>query len=183
MRTLSIVDEEGNIIGEDTRENIHKKGLLHKEVHVWFYTPKGGIIFQLRGKDKDTFPNLLDATVGGHVELGDDYVDTALKETLEETGVRAIKNDLYLVAKIRKIAKDPATDMVNNVLRMVYAYEYSGNIEDLGIEEGSQGFEEWLIKKLLVGLSETEKKRFIPSILENEYLEIYRKIGRLLKQE
>lgn len=37
-RKLNIVDEDGNIIGEETRENIHKQGLLHREIHVWFYT-------------------------------------------------------------------------------------------------------------------------------------------------
>ena len=67
-RKLNIVDENDQIIGEDTRENIHRKGLLHREIHVWFYTPKSEIVFQHRAKNKDTFPDLLDATVGGHVE-------------------------------------------------------------------------------------------------------------------
>ena len=69
-RKLNIIDENGNITGEETRENIHKQGLLHREIHVWFYTPKGEILFQHRAKDKDTYPDLLDATVGGHVEIG-----------------------------------------------------------------------------------------------------------------
>ena len=73
-RRLNIVDENGEIIGENTRENIHNQGLLHREIHVWFYTPKGEIIFQHREKDKDTYPDLLDATVGGHVEIGSDFV-------------------------------------------------------------------------------------------------------------
>jgi len=64
-RRLNIVDEEGNIVGEETRENIHKNGLLHREIHVWLYTPNREIIFQHRAKDKDTYPDLLDASVGG----------------------------------------------------------------------------------------------------------------------
>ncbi|EKD96007.1 MAG: Dimethyladenosine transferase, partial [uncultured bacterium] len=95
MNILDIVDENENIIGEDSRENIHKKGLLHREIHVWFYTPKDEIIFQLRGKDKVTRPDLLDATVGGHVELGDSYEDTAIKEVYEETGVKLTSTDRY----------------------------------------------------------------------------------------
>ena len=180
MRKLNIVDEEGNIIGEDTRENIHKKGLLHREIHVWFYTPNGELIFQLRGKDKDTFPNLLDATVGGHVELGDNYVNTALKEMLEETGVKANKNDLHLVVKVRKTAKDPVTGMTNNVIRTIYAYKYDGEINNLEVEgERAQGFEAWPINKLVQGLSENESKRFIPSMLDSEYVQLYKKIGKL----
>jgi isopentenyldiphosphate isomerase len=70
-RILNIIDEEGNILGEATRQEIHEKGLLHGEVHVWFYTPDRQLIFQHRAKDKETWPDLLDATVGGHVEIGD----------------------------------------------------------------------------------------------------------------
>ena len=72
-RRLNIVNEEGEIVGVETREDIHNQGLLHRECHVWFYTPAGEIIFQHRAKDKDTYPDLLDATVGGHVEIGSDY--------------------------------------------------------------------------------------------------------------
>ena len=122
MGILNVVDEAGNIIGQDTRENIHKKGLLHREVHVWFYTPKGEIVFQLRGKNKDTFPDLLDASVGGHVELGSDYVDTALKETLEETGIGASKNELHLIKTLHKKGEDPVTGMINNVISVKYPF-------------------------------------------------------------
>lgn len=62
---LEIIDENDNVIGLETREKIHKEGLLHREIHVWFFTPRGEIIFQHRVKDKDIYPDLLDATVGG----------------------------------------------------------------------------------------------------------------------
>lgn len=84
---LNIVNENDEIIGQETRENIHKQGLLHHEVHVHFITPNKEIIFQHRAKDKDFYPDLLDATVGGHVEIGDTYEKTAIKETREETGL------------------------------------------------------------------------------------------------
>lgn len=182
MSTLNIVDEDGKIISKDTRENIHKKGLLHREVHVWFYTSTGEIIFQLRGKDKDTFPNLLDATVGGHVELGEGFEDAAIKEMLEETGVKASINDLHLIDKIRKKAKDPVTGMTNNALRTIYAYRYEDKVDNLSVEgEKGQGFEAWSIAKLVEGLPEDESKRFIPSMLGNEYLTLYQKIKKLLR--
>lgn len=177
---LSVVDEKGNAIGQETRENIHAKGLLHKEIHVWFYTPKGEIIFQHRGKNKDTFPNLLDATVGGHVEIGEDYKDTAIKEMEEETGVKAKPKNLQLVEYVRKKAYDPVTKMTNNVIRAIYAYKYSGKLSDLTVEPGkAQGFKAWPIKRLVEGLEESERKAFISAMLEKEYLELYQKIGKL----
>ena len=179
-RKLNIVDEGGEIIGEETRENIHNQGLLHREIHVWFYTPKSEIIFQHREKDKDTYPDLLDATVGGHVEIGSDYENTALQELVEETGIQAEKNNLTFIQMVRSKTFDTATSKTNNVIRAIYAYRYDGNLENLKIEKGKAiGFELWTIEKLF-NISTEDKKRFIPSIFEKDNLEIFAKIKKLI---
>ncbi|MFA6136105.1 MAG: NUDIX domain-containing protein [Candidatus Paceibacterota bacterium] len=180
-RKLNIVDEKGNIVGEETRDNIHKKGLLHREIHVWFYTSKGEIIFQHRAKDKDTYPDLLDATVGGHVEIGDDYKNTALKEIEEETGIKVEKNNLSFIQMMRSESYDQITGMTNNVVRAVYAFRYDDQIENLKIEKGkSIGFEAWSFEKLF-NISENDKKYFIPAIFKKEILAIFREIQKLIK--
>ena len=179
-RKLNIIDENGNITGEETRENIHKQGLLHREIHVWFYTPKGEILFQHRAKDKDTYPDLLDATVGGHVEIGVDYESAALQELEEETGISATKDNLAFIQIVRSKTHDKTTYMTNNVIRAVYAYRYDGKVENLKIEKGKAiGFEAWPLEKIF-NISDEERKRFIPSILNNEVLDIFRKIKKLL---
>ena len=179
-RKLNIIDEDGNIISEETRENIHRYGLLHREIHVWFYTLKGEILFQHRAKDKYTHPDLLDATVGGHVEIGADYESTALQELEEETGIRATKDNLTFIQIVRSETHDKTTDMINNVIRAVYAYRYDGKVENLKIEKGKAiGFEAWPFEKIF-NISAEDKKRFIPSILNNESLDIFRKIKKLL---
>jgi isopentenyldiphosphate isomerase len=114
---LNIVDDNGNVIGEDTRENIHKKGSLHQEIHVWFYTPEGEIIFQHRAKNKDTWPDMLDATVGGHVEIGSGYERTAIQETREETGIRIKPDQLKYIKTLKNENYDTSTGKINNVLR------------------------------------------------------------------
>ncbi|MDP3917707.1 MAG: NUDIX domain-containing protein [Candidatus Woesebacteria bacterium] len=181
MNIIEVINENAQVIGQDTRENIHKHGLLHMEVHVWFYTSKNELIFQLRAKNKETFPNLLDATVGGHVEIGDDYIKTALKETFEETGILVKKDGLKFITNLRKDAKDSVTGMHNNVIRAIFAYEYNDSLNDLKIEDNEgQGFEAWSINKLVNNLiTEVERKKFIPSIIDNEYLDIFKKIRRL----
>ncbi len=176
---LNIVDESGNIISEETRKNIHKQGLLHREVHVWFYTPKREIIFQHRAKDKDTYPDLLDATVGGHVEINSDYKSTALQELEEETGISATKNNLAFIQVLRSKTYDEATGMTNNVIRVIYAYRYDGKVEDLRVEKGKAiGFEAWPFEKIL-NISAENRKRFIPAIFTDEMLGIFRKIQKL----
>lgn len=178
-RKLNIVDENGNIIGEETRENIHNQGLLHREIHVWFYTPKGEIIFQHREKDKDTYPDLLDATVGGHVEINSDYENTALQELEEETGIKAEKNNLAFIQMVRSKTFDIATNKTNNVIRAIYAYRYEGKVEDLKVEKGKAiGFESWPLEKIF-NITTEDRKRFIPAILEDETFGIFGKIQKL----
>lgn len=161
---LNIVDEDDNVIGVEDRKIIHEKGLLHREVHVHFVTPENKIIFQHRAKDKDTYPDLLDATVGGHVEIGESYEDAAVKETFEETGVKINNQDLIIVDKIHKISKDKITGMTNHAFQKEYIYIYKGNIGELKVEKGKAlGFEVCSIEDLL-SLSYNEKSKFIPYI-------------------
>lgn len=179
-RKLNIVDEQGNIIGEETRENIHNQGLLHREIHVWFYTSKSEIIFQHREKNKDTYPDSLDATVGGHVEIGSDYKSTARQELEEETGIKAEKNNLAFIQMVRSKTFDTATNKTNNVVRAIYAYPYKGKIDNLKIEKGKAiGFESWSLEKLF-NISDEDKKRFIPLIFEKDNLKIFAKIQKLI---
>jgi isopentenyldiphosphate isomerase len=173
---LNIVDEQGNIIGVETREKIHELGLLHREIHVWFYTPRGEIIFQHRAKDKDTYPDLLDATVGGHVEIGMDFLETAVKEVEEETGVNVKSIDLKFIEQLRTRSEDSVTERINNVIKREYAYCYTGNTAALRIEQGKAiGFELWLIDRLM-NLTEDEQKRFIPGVIESENLQMLQRI-------
>lgn len=180
IQKLNIIDENEKIIGKETRNNIHKKALLHKEIHVWFFTSKGEIIFQRRGKNKDTHPNLLDATVGGHVEIKESYQNSSLREMKEETGITVNIDDLCLITKIRNEAYDSITDMTNNVILAIFAYRYDDKIEDLEIEnEESTGFEAWPIEKI-INIAEKDKKHFIPAILENKFIKIFYKIQKLI---
>lgn len=174
MSFLNIIDEQGKIIGQDTRENIHANGLLHREIHVWFYTPRGEIIFQHRAKGKDTFPDMLDATVGGHVEIGSEFEDTAIKEMEEETGVVAGKDELQLIKIVRSNHVDPTTGKTNNAIRKVFAYKFEGGSDRLRVEKGlSEGFEVWPIEKL-ERITPDEEKKFIPSFLNQEHIKMYR---------
>ncbi|MFA5024787.1 MAG: NUDIX domain-containing protein [Patescibacteria group bacterium] len=163
---LNIVDDHDQVIGEKSREEIHRDGLLHREIHVYFVTPDQKIIFQHRAKDKDTYPDLLDATVGGHVEIGHSYAATAVKETEEETGVRVNESDLIFIDKVRKKSVDRATGKINNVFSSCYVYFYPGSINDLRIEAvKALGFEAHSLGELM-NLSVADQARFISSILK-----------------
>src|SRR4029078_10371505 len=85
-RLLDIVNENDEIIDAKARKDVHRLGLLHREVHVWIFDEDKNIFFQKRGLHR-TSPGLLDASVGGHVNVGEDYIEAAVRETLEEAGV------------------------------------------------------------------------------------------------
>ncbi len=182
-QVLNIVDENDNIIGQATRKEIHEKGLLHREIHVWFITPKGEIIFQHRAKDKDTYPDLLDATVGGHVEMEDNYEKTALKEMEEETGIRGNIKDLHFIAKFKKRSEDNLTRTINNTIRTQYAYVYRGKMGNLQVEKGKAlGFEAWPINQLS-HLNDEDRKKFIPLILGSDMLNLFQKMRAFIGKE
>jgi len=179
-RILNVIDQEGNIVREATREEIHKNGLLHAEVHVLFYTPDRKVIFQHRAKDKDTYPDLLDATVGGHVEPGDTYEETALKEAGEEVGISVDPKSLIPLRTVITKSYDEVTGTINHPRLSIYAYRYEGALEDLRIEEGKAiGFEAWSIDKLFA-LTIDEQKKFIPLLIGDIYIDIYKQIQDLI---
>jgi isopentenyl-diphosphate delta-isomerase len=167
-KKINVVDDNGKIIGEETREVIHRDGLLHREIHVWFYTPNKEIIFQHRAKDKDTYPDKLDATVGGHVEIGDDYIEAAVREVEEETGIRVENTDLKLGLIVKRKSFDKDTGRINNAIKAEFSYCYNGLVSSLKVEEGKAiGFELWSSDKFF-NLSSEEREKFIPSVFDTE---------------
>jgi len=180
QQMLEIINEDDNVIGLENRTKIHNEGLLHREIHVWFITPQGEIIFQHRAKDKDTYPDKLDATVGGHVEPKTSYEETVVKECREETGIDIDVSKLLFLAKMKKKSFDKVTGLTNNTIRSQYAYLYEGSLNDLQIEKGkSEGFEAWKIDDL-PNLSETDKSKFIGLILNEDMLALFKKAKEVL---
>ncbi len=177
---LEIINEDDQVIGFESRKIIHQQGLLHREVHIWFMTPNREIVFQHRAKDKDTYPDKLDATIGGHVERGMSYDETALKEGQEETGIILNAEKLKLIAKIHLKTFDEITGLTNNTIRAQYAYLFDGDIQTLRVEAGKAiGFEAWKIDSL-PNLSKADQERFIPELLSENFLDLFDKGQQIL---
>ncbi len=172
---IPIVNEEDEVIGEEERSIIHKDGLLHREAHVIFVSKNNEIIFQKRGLDKETYPGLLDLTVGGHVDSANDtYEKTAERESLEETGID-VSGKLIPIEKIRSKSFDEVTKLINNRFTTIFAYLFSGDLKDLKLEdENALGFESYSIKQL-ENLSEDEKRNFIRKTISSEFIDLYKK--------
>jgi len=81
------------------RGRVHVDGDWHRSVQVWIVQKydsqregadeeeeKVRVLLQRRSPYKDTHPNLLDVSCAGHVNAGDDVLDTTIREMEEELG-------------------------------------------------------------------------------------------------
>jgi len=131
---VDIYDENNNLLNiSKTKNEAHKKGLWHRAVHIWIYTPKKELILQLRAKGKQIYPGLWDISAAGHVSAGEDSTVSALREIEEEIGLKVRKEDLNFL-KIKKI-KGVYNDVRNNEFCYVYFLKYSGDISKLKLQE------------------------------------------------
>ena len=172
---LDIVDEDDNIIGQDTRENVHKKGLLHREIQVFIYNNKGEILFQKRSLKAETRAGLFAVGIGGHLDLGESYDMAAIRELREETSVQTNLDYLSFVKKIRIRTYDEAKNTINNKFVVLYSYKLKDS-DILKLEEGKAvSFEFWNLDRIL-NLSVEEKKKITLTAISKEYLEIYKEL-------
>ncbi|MCH8539977.1 MAG: NUDIX domain-containing protein [Opitutales bacterium] len=83
---LDIVDGENHVVGQATREEIHRRKLVHRAVHLLLTDGKGRFLLQKRSARKRDYPEHWDSSVSGHVVAGDDFEATVVKEAAEEIG-------------------------------------------------------------------------------------------------
>ncbi|MBI4158495.1 MAG: NUDIX domain-containing protein [Candidatus Yanofskybacteria bacterium] len=144
------------------------------------YDPEQRDYFSASCERQGYISDKLDATIGGHVEPGASYDETALKEAEEETGIKINPSNLRLVKKMFKKSFDEVTKRTNNTIRSQYVYLFDGKIEDLRIEpDKALGFEAWKIDSLH-NLNEEDKHKFIPMILSKEFLDLFEEGQKLL---
>jgi isopentenyl-diphosphate delta-isomerase type 1 len=85
---FDVVNNRDEVIGRKPRREVHRLGLLHRAVHVLVFNSSGRIFLQKRSMKKDRQPGLWDSSASGHVDSGEDYDSTAVRELGEEIGLR-----------------------------------------------------------------------------------------------
>ncbi len=99
---LDVYDRRGNHVGIMERSEAHKKdaGVFHKAVHIWIINSKKQLLIQRRAPWKPTCPNRWDISAAGHVEEGETLLDTCVRETYEEIGLKIPKENFIFVGEI-----------------------------------------------------------------------------------
>lgn len=154
---VDVVDAHSNVVGKAQRDDVHKKGLLHRVVQVMLFDADGRLFVQQRSASKDLFPGCLEGSLSGHVLSGESFRDAAERELHEELGVCVSPRHLkeILLFGLHEIEEE-------RVLCNLFAIrDYKGEIK-LDSEEVKSG-DFWTMKKLA---SEMKKRPFHPLFLK-----------------
>lgn len=92
---LTQVDEHNRVIGSINRKAAHETpGVYYRTIYVLVINDKGEVLIQRRSVTKDLYPNCWDLSVGGHVNFGKSYEETASRELEEELRLKNTEKDL-----------------------------------------------------------------------------------------
>jgi isopentenyldiphosphate isomerase len=128
---FDIANELDEVIGSAARNEVHRRGLMHRATHVLVFNCRGEVFLQKRSLKKDRQPGLWDSSASGHVDSGEDYDACAVRELREELGLdwKAPLQRLF------KLAASPETDQEHV---WVYRLEAEGPFQ-LNPEEIERG--------------------------------------------
>src|SRR5271154_6464360 len=84
---FDIVNERDEVVGKNTRRDVHARGLWHRAVHVLVFNARGEVFLQKRSMKKDIAAGKWDSSASGHLDSGEDYDACAVRELREEIGL------------------------------------------------------------------------------------------------
>ncbi len=151
---FDVVDEADRVIGRLSRAEVHRRGLLHRAVHVFVFNAAGQVFLQKRSMRKDRQPGLWDTSASGHVDSGEEYDACAVRELREELGIQLGT----VPEKLFKLSPSAETDAEHV---WVYRCQWDGVIE-INLEEIERG--EWLATEELTRRLETRPEEIASAL-------------------
>lgn len=97
---FDVVDDNDRVIRQELRRTVHAENLLHRAVHLFVFNEAGEVFLQLRSHLKDKMPGRWDSSAAGHVDSGEDYLTSAVREVEEELGIKTTPDRLKLETTI-----------------------------------------------------------------------------------
>src|SRR5579859_1142995 len=84
---FDVVNEHDEVIDHRPRSEVHRRGLMHRAVHVLVFNRQVQVFLQKRSMSKDRQPGLWDSSASGHLDTGETYDACAVRELREEIGL------------------------------------------------------------------------------------------------
>jgi isopentenyl-diphosphate delta-isomerase type 1 len=152
---FDVVNERDEVIAHKPRSEVHARGLLHRAVHVLVFNARGEVFLQMRSAKKDRHPSVWDSSASGHVDSGEDYDTTAVREVWEEIGLKLAQ----VPQRLFKIDACAETDA-----EFVWVYRAaSGGPFVLHPEEIDRG--EWFAPDTVTRLTRERPQDFAPAFI------------------
>ncbi len=114
---FDVVDGDDRVVGRASRHDVHTQRLLHRAVHIFVFNRAGELFLQKRSRWKDAHPLRWDSSAAGHVDSGQGYDATAVRELREELGVEAA---------VSFVGALPASGMTGQEFVHLYRAEHEG---------------------------------------------------------
>ncbi len=86
MEKLVLVNKKDGVVGYESKERVHKKGLLHRAFSVYIFNNKNQLLIQKRSKLKPLWPSYWANSCCSHPRKKEEYIKAAERRTEEELG-------------------------------------------------------------------------------------------------
>lgn len=134
---VNIVDENDRIISKSLpRSYVHRKGIVHPTVHIWFIRRRDmgiSVLLQKRAHSKEICPDCYDVSAAGHVVQGGEFRHTALREVHEELGIDIPSNKLEFIGIRHSLYEDG--EIKDAELTAVYIYRGDIHHKELTLQK------------------------------------------------
>lgn len=123
---LDLVNEHDQVIGQQWRSHVHEKQLHNfRVVNAFLINEQGQLWIPRRTAHKKLFPLALDASMGGHVGAGENYVQAFERELMEELRIDAKQTPFHYIGSLNPYEHNTSGFMQVFVLRTNHAPEFN----------------------------------------------------------
>lgn len=170
MELFDVIDSNGNPTGQIvSREKAHAEGIMHRTAHIWIIREMDGrvqILLQKRSQNKDSFPGKFDTSSAGHIQAGDEPLESALRELKEELGISAAPEQLHFAGTFPiSFAKEFYGKIFRDEeVAFVYIYKEPVNTDELILQKEEVEKVQWFDLNQVCKECETHRDVFcVPS--------------------
>ncbi|NWK57107.1 ribosomal RNA small subunit methyltransferase A [Verrucomicrobiaceae bacterium N1E253] len=138
---FDVVDEQDQVLRQETREVVHRDGLMHRAVHMFVFNKRKELFLQKRSRLKDKHPGVWDSSAAGHLNAGEAYEATAIRELEEELGI--VTDEVQAFARIAACAHTGWEHVRLYLARHDGALRYPCSEVESGLWMSIEGVREW----------------------------------------
>lgn len=169
MEMLDVLDANGNKTGiAKSKNELYKTGEWFRSVHIWIINDKGEILLQKRSPKKSTFPNMWAVSVSGHVESGEESMDTVIREIKEELHLDVKEEQCKYLFTIKR--ENIFENCINRVFDDIYLLRLNLDVKNTKLQKSElceiKYFEYESLKESL----QSKDPAFVPMDLEKKKL-------------